>query len=56
MRDQCGRLTINWIGGGRVRSLKNVFVFFIKMGVPSIREGFIRHTDAHTCVRSQTRL
>lgn len=25
------------------------------MGVPSIREGFIRHTDAHTRVRSQTR-
>lgn len=57
MRDQCGRLTINWIGGGRMRSLKNAFFFFfIKMGVPSIREGFIRHTDAHTCVHSQTRL
>lgn len=25
MRDQCVRLTINWIGGGRMRSLKNVF-------------------------------
>lgn len=53
MRDQRSRLTINWIGGGRMRSLKNVF--FRKMGVPSIREGFIRHTDAHARVRSQTR-
>lgn len=54
MRDQRSRLTINWIGGGRMRSL-NMFFFFIEMGVPSIREGFIRHTDAHTRVRSQTR-
>ena len=29
--------------------------FFRKMGVPSAEEDFIRHTDAHTRVRSQTR-
>lgn len=31
-----------------------MFFFFIKMGVPSIREGFIRHTDAHTCALTDT--
>lgn len=31
-------------------------VFFMEMGVPNIREDFIRHTDAHTHVCSQTRL
>lgn len=31
-------------------------VFFMEMGVPNIREDFIRHTDAHTRVCSQTRL
>lgn len=36
-----------------MRSLKNVFSG--KMGVPSTGEDFIRHTDAHTRVRSQTR-
>lgn len=53
MRDHCGRLTINWIGGGRMRSLKNVF--FRKVGVQSTREGFIRHTDAQSmCVHRYT--
>lgn len=36
-----------------MRSLKKRF--FIKMGVPNIREDFIRHTDAQTRVSSQTR-
>lgn len=30
------------------------FLLSKKMGVPSSREGFIRHTDAHTRVHSQT--
>lgn len=52
MRDHCGRLTINWIGGGRMRSLKNVFS---GSGCTEHEGGF---HQTHRCtehVRSQTR-
>lgn len=54
MRDQCGRLTINWIGGGRMRSLKNVF-FFHKNGCTEHKGGFHQtHRCTYVCALTDT--
>lgn len=55
MRDQCGRLTINWIGGGRMRSLKNVFFFFYKNGCTKHKGGFHQtHRCTYVCALTDT--
>ena len=49
MRDQRSRLTINWIGGGRMRSL-NFFFFFHRNGCTEHKGGFHQtHRCTYAC-------